>query len=287
MKIEQIQINKIKPDPNQPRKIIEELSVNTFKTQGTINPIEIDEKNMIVTGELRWRSAKKAGLKTIPCRIIKGITKEQRLERQLVENFNRKDMTVYDAIKGIKSLINMGTSSPKHGNDKLIQSTATKLGISRRWLHENLKFEEEAIPELKTAVKEKKMSVKVATEIMRLPEPKQQKQYAKEFLDTKKRGLTQDSNRVAEDIARINKAPKREFDKRLLQTGSWIQSFRGSVTDSRSQMERTFKILAIATKFIPAMDDKQKERLEVDLDRFIEMLEKGKELAEKIQEKIE
>ena len=78
-------------------------------------------------------------------------------------------------------------------------------------------------------------------------------------------------------------AAKRSFEKRLLETRNWLNSFRGSVTDSRSQLENTFKILMIATRFLPVMDDKQKERLNIDLDRFLETIEKSKQIAEKIQ----
>ena len=35
--------------------------------------------------------------------------------------------------------------------------------------------------------------------------------------------------------------PDKEFDARLMQTNNWINSFRGNVTDSRSQLEKTFK----------------------------------------------
>jgi len=78
-------------------------------------------------------------------------------------------------------------------------------------------------------------------------------------------------------------ASKRSWDKRLMQSKNWIQSFRGSVTDSRKELETTFKILAVATRFIPVMDEKQKEDLEYYLDKFLETLEKSKQLAEKIQ----
>lgn len=79
---------------------------------------------------------------------------------------------------------------------------------------------------------------------------------------------------------------KRELDKKLLQAGNWILSFRNSVTDDRRNLEKTIKILLIATKFVPTMDDKQKEKLESELDRFIEMLERGEQLATQIKEQL-
>ncbi len=84
-------IDSIKPDPNQPRKTftdkhIEELSKN-LTTIGLINPIETDENLMIITGECRWRAAKKAGWTEIPIIInTQPLTSYERLRRQLSEN---------------------------------------------------------------------------------------------------------------------------------------------------------------------------------------------------------
>ena len=80
---------------------------------------------------------------------------------------------------------------------------------------------------------------------------------------------------------------KRSFDKRLVEAKNWLVSLRGSVTESRSQLEKTFKILMIATRFLPVMDNNQKERLEIDLDRLLETIEKSKQIAEKIQGYVE
>ena len=68
MTIENIQISKIRPDKDQPRKYIDPEAVEglaeSYKNQGLINPIEVDKDNVIITGELRYQAAKKAGLKT-------------------------------------------------------------------------------------------------------------------------------------------------------------------------------------------------------------------------------
>ncbi len=86
-----------------------------------------------------------AGLKTIPCKILDGITKEKRLERQLVENFNRQDMRLVDSIDAVKRYMKhlYGTQQMYSSNDKMISEAAKRLGISREWLGQNLKFERE------------------------------------------------------------------------------------------------------------------------------------------------
>ncbi|HEY0090445.1 MAG TPA: ParB/RepB/Spo0J family partition protein [Candidatus Lokiarchaeia archaeon] len=188
-KIKQLNVSDIKPDKNQPRKTFDfeklKESSETYKTQGTISPIEIDENNIIITGELRWRACKLAGLKIIPCKILKGLTPEQKLERQLVENFNRQDMRLVDSIDAVKKYMKSIAKGSAIGSnaDKFIGETATRLGISRDWLSQNLKLDREAPEELKKAVKEEKISVSQATEIMKLPDKEEREELTKEILE--------------------------------------------------------------------------------------------------------
>lgn len=65
-------------------------------------------------------------------------------------------MRLVDSIEAVKKYMSsIGKHFPKGSNaDKHIEYTAKRLGISRRWLSANLKFEREAPEELKKAVKE-------------------------------------------------------------------------------------------------------------------------------------
>ncbi|HUS49671.1 MAG TPA: ParB/RepB/Spo0J family partition protein, partial [Candidatus Paceibacterota bacterium] len=95
--IELIEIEKIKPDLNQPRiefdeKELQELA-STYKTQGMIHTIEIDENNTIILGERRWRAAKLIDLEKVKATRKIGLNKATRLERQLIDDANRKDLS--------------------------------------------------------------------------------------------------------------------------------------------------------------------------------------------------
>lgn len=72
--IKEILIDKIKPDKNQPRKTFDEEELknlaNSIIENGLLQPIEIDEENMIIDGERRWRAHKIAKKKTIRCVVI-------------------------------------------------------------------------------------------------------------------------------------------------------------------------------------------------------------------------
>ncbi len=137
--------------------------------------------------------------------------------------------------------------------------------------------------EVKEALLDDKINVEQAERISKLKTEPQREKAIQEH-----KSLAMVGRGVERNIEnQMSVKEQREFDKRLIQSGSWLESFRGSVTDSRSQLQKTIKILLFATRFIPVMDEKQKERLEYDLDRFIETLDKAKQLSEQIQDNIE
>jgi len=105
-------VDEIKPDPDQPRKIFDEDEIenlaNSIKSQGIINPVEIDEDSMIITGERRWRASKKAGLEEIQCKVYEGLDSIERLERQTIENLHHNLFTSEEKENVITELWNSG-----------------------------------------------------------------------------------------------------------------------------------------------------------------------------------
>lgn len=106
-----VDTNEISPDPNQPRKEFndEEIASTAFtiESQGIINPIEVDENYVIVTGEIRWRAAQKAGMKQVPC-IIWQNGSDKRFERQVVENLHHHQLSDRDREAAIVKLWKTG-----------------------------------------------------------------------------------------------------------------------------------------------------------------------------------
>ena len=107
MNIIQKNINEIRPDTNQPRKNFPETRIRemakSILTEGIINPIEVDKDGVIVTGEIRWRSAKEAGLKTVPVKVID--PGKTRFRRQVVENVHHNTMTTMDTSRALSKLL--------------------------------------------------------------------------------------------------------------------------------------------------------------------------------------
>lgn len=163
-----------------------------------------------------------------------------------------------------------------------VAKIASEREMGRTELREMVKSLTKSAPEVKEALLNGKINSAQASKITNLPSEKERKHAIVEHS-----AIKHVSDNIEENIKRHTaQSGKKEFDKRLVQAKQWIASFRGAVTDSRSQLEKTFKVLLVATKFTPLMDDKQKERLKMDLDRFLETLEKSQQIAEKIEEHI-
>jgi ParB family transcriptional regulator, chromosome partitioning protein len=168
-------IDAIKPDPNQPRKIfkagtIEELALS-IRADGLINAIEIDENNILITGERRLRAAKMEDLKEIPCVRVLGLSDTERLLRQIAENDQREDMNPMDRAEAYQRVLSTATidKGAGHWNDRGITKLAEKIKIPLPTLSERLKLLE--LPKaLKQAVRSGNITPTLALEIRSVPE---------------------------------------------------------------------------------------------------------------------
>lgn len=106
----QVDINKIEPNRNQPRKLFDEDSIDeltdSIKQYGVLQPLVVQKKEdyyEIVAGERRWRASKKAGLKKIPV-IIKQYDESEALKISLIENLQREDLNPIEEAKAYQIL---------------------------------------------------------------------------------------------------------------------------------------------------------------------------------------
>lgn len=92
-----IKLPELQPDPNQPRKYIDEEALKelekSIKQHGVLQPIlfRVDEKGqkVIVAGERRYQASKNIGLEEIPALLVEG----KHVEIALVENLLRQNLT--------------------------------------------------------------------------------------------------------------------------------------------------------------------------------------------------
>lgn len=105
-------VNKLVPNPGQPRKNFNEAELKelaaSIKTYGIIQPIIAanagDGTYIIIAGERRTRAAKIAGLSAVPV-IIRDYTDQKRLEVSLIENIQRTDLNPIEEAAAYKNLM--------------------------------------------------------------------------------------------------------------------------------------------------------------------------------------
>lgn len=111
----EVPIDKIVPDPNQPRKVFtpEDLQdlADSIRDRGLLQPIrvrwdEAREKYIVIAGERRWRAARMAGLDRLTCVVAEGdMAEAEILHDQLIENCIRADLQPIEQAEAFKVLM--------------------------------------------------------------------------------------------------------------------------------------------------------------------------------------
>ncbi|WP_341789984.1 ParB/RepB/Spo0J family partition protein [Rickettsia endosymbiont of Polydrusus tereticollis] len=106
--IQIVNIDKIKPNENQPRKNFEydkikELA-DSIANNGLLQPIIINQDYKIIAGERRWRACKLAKIIDVPV-IIKNLDDKESMEISLIENIQRAELSVIEEAEGFKHLV--------------------------------------------------------------------------------------------------------------------------------------------------------------------------------------
>ena len=124
-----IDISKIYPNPNQPRKNFDKESLNelaeSIRIHGLIQPIlvnKMDDGYLIIAGERRYRACKLVGLKEIDA-IVKNYSPRQIEEISIIENLQREDLNPIEIAKSLQTLM--------HEYNITQEDVASRLGISR------------------------------------------------------------------------------------------------------------------------------------------------------------
>lgn len=109
--IVQIDINELRVNPYQPRKVFDEDALQelaaSIKEHGVFQPIIVKKSIKgyeIIAGERRFRASKLAGKETIPA-IIRDFNDEQMMEIALLENLQRENLTSIEEAEAYRSML--------------------------------------------------------------------------------------------------------------------------------------------------------------------------------------
>ncbi|GAC1446203.1 MAG: hypothetical protein NVSMB56_02690 [Pyrinomonadaceae bacterium] len=132
-----IAVELLEPNPEQPRVELGDLSelIASVKEKGVLEPLLVVQSKtsngrwMIVAGERRWRAATAADVREVPC-VVMDLDEVSVAEIALIENMQRKDLTVWEESDGLRAL------SDRYGYTH--EDIARKLGKSRSTVTEAL-----------------------------------------------------------------------------------------------------------------------------------------------------
>lgn len=125
----EIAVEQIAPNPHQPRREMNESSLNelaaSLKSSGLIQPIivrKVQDGYQLIAGERRLRASKLAGMKAIPA-IVRDVDSFTQAQMALIENIQREDLNPVDRALAYRALMNqLGLTQ---------QELATRMGEDR------------------------------------------------------------------------------------------------------------------------------------------------------------
>jgi ParB family transcriptional regulator, chromosome partitioning protein len=168
-----IAIDTVRPNPHQPRREFDDVSLNelaaSIKTNGIIQPIVVKalgdgQGYELIAGERRLRAAKLVGLTTIPA-IIREADRYSQAQMALVENIQRSDLNPIDRAAGYKVLMTeLGLTATE---------LATRLGEDRSTVANHLRVLD-LTAKVQELVRNGKLSFGHAKVLGGIPDPAEQ-----------------------------------------------------------------------------------------------------------------
>jgi ParB family transcriptional regulator, chromosome partitioning protein len=180
-RFESISLDDIVPGESQPRtsfepEKLEELA-QSIRAHGILQPITVrrrdDGRYRIVAGERRWRAARLAGLKEIPC-LVRIVVDDELLELALIENIQREDLNPIETAIAFSRLIEQHHLSH--------EQIAERTGKDRSTITNFLRLLKLA-PEVQEDVVRGDISMGHARALLGLPSYDEQRQAAQQVID--------------------------------------------------------------------------------------------------------
>lgn len=159
-----IPTEKLLPHPDNPRKDVGDVSelAASIKEVGIMQNLTVvpwfdekmnvsdeDKKYRVIIGHRRLAAAKEAGLDALPCAVVNMTPKEQ-ISVMLLENMQRKDLTLYEEAQGMQMMMNFGDSA-----DDIAKST----GLSKSTVYRRVRLCELDADALRSIPKDRQINI--------------------------------------------------------------------------------------------------------------------------------
>jgi len=202
--VQQISIESIAPNPNQPRKHFDEAAfgelVASIKEVGLVQPVVVRPKEdgyELIAGERRWKAAQAAGLTDLPA-VIKDSSDSESLEIALIENLQREDLNAIEEANAYLCLTQVFNMKQEEIAKKVGKNRVTVTNILRL-LRLN--------PQIQQMIIDGQISSGHARALLAIEDQKQQFKIAKKIVE---QGLTV---RQVESIARLSSLKSEKSQK--------------------------------------------------------------------------
>ena len=139
-RVRYIPINDIRPNPQQPRRRFDSESLQelaaSIAAYGILQPLTVRQQGAVyelVAGERRWRAARIAGLRQVPC-LLARVDEEDAALLALIENLQRRDLDYMEEAAAIARLLRRYGLSQQQAAERLGRSqsaVANKLRLLR------------------------------------------------------------------------------------------------------------------------------------------------------------
>ncbi|MFH0935874.1 MAG: ParB/RepB/Spo0J family partition protein [Candidatus Omnitrophota bacterium] len=184
IKIINVQTDRIKPNPFQPREDFESQSLEelaqSIREKGVIQPLLVRRKGddyELIAGERRWRAANLLNMKEVPI-LVKDVDDRESLELALIENIQRQDLNPIEEAHAYQYLIEKFNLTQERIGQVLGKARVSITNILRL-----LKLPQEVQQELKRG----RISFAHGRALLELDDENQQRRLAQEIIS---RGLT-------------------------------------------------------------------------------------------------
>lgn len=226
-KVEELQLDEIRPNPYQPRKNFDEENLkdlsDSIRKNGVFQPIIVRKSSVmgyeIIAGERRFRASKLAGKDSIPA-IVRAIDDEQMMEVAVLENLQREDLSPLEEAEAYSTLMK---------NLKITQSELSeRLGKSRPYIANYLRLLD--LPrEVKTFVQDSKLSMGQARTLLALKDKDKLVELAKKTI--KENYTVRQLEQIVNDMngkKKVKKDRKKKLSPYLLQSQDRLQEKFGT-----------------------------------------------------------
>jgi ParB/RepB/Spo0J family partition protein len=173
--IREIAVDRILPNPAQPRLSYEEDSLlelaDSIREHGVLQPIlvrPVGSQYELIAGERRWRASRLAEREAIPAIVVE-FDEQTALEVSIIENLQREDVSPLEEAAMFRKMTDLGYS---------VRQLAQKIGKDKGYVENRMRLAD-APPEIRELVSVRKDTISHAYELMRVPDERVRRRLAK------------------------------------------------------------------------------------------------------------